>query len=160
MRSSRPGRPPRISARLTPIPKPSVALRALHLLCRGARASAADLSREGRQELAQAYEVMVMIDPESDEARQESILERVREIVEQGGGTFESVDAWGRRKLEYEINKKSEATYHIVNFSSSGEVLDEVARVLKITDDVMRHMAVRRSGRSHGTQSEDAAPVS
>ena len=75
-------------------------------------------------------------------------------------GTFESVDAWGRLKLAYEIDHKGEAFYHIVNFTSSTETLDEVTRVLRITDDVMRHMVVRRTGRSHGKQAEDQAPVS
>ena len=107
----------------------------------------------------QPYEVMVMIDPEAEEARQDEIIDRIRQIVEGGGGEFEAVDAWGRRKLAYEILKKGEAFYFIVTFQAPPETLDEVARVLKITDDVMRHMATRRTGRSHG-QVEDVAPVS
>jgi small subunit ribosomal protein S6 len=106
------------------------------------------------------YEVMLMLDADADEARQNEVIERARQIVEQGGGTFESVDAWGRLKLAYEIDHKGEAFYHIVNFTSSTETLDEVTRVLRITDDVMRHMVVRRTGRSHGKQAEDQAPVS
>jgi small subunit ribosomal protein S6 len=93
---------------------------------------------------------MLMLDADADEARQNEVIERMRQIVEQGGGTFESVDAWGRLKLAYEIDHKGEAFYHIVNFTSSTETLDEVTRVLRITDDVMRHMVVRRTGRSHG----------
>ncbi len=91
------------------------------------------------------YEVMLMLDADADEARQNEVIERTRQIVEQGGGTFESVDAWGRLKLAYEIDHKGEAFYHIVNFTSSTETLDEVTRVLRITDDVMRHMVVRRT---------------
>ena len=106
------------------------------------------------------YEVMLMLDADADEARQNEVIERTRQIVERGGGTFESVDAWGRLKLAYEIDHKGEAFYHIVNFTSSAETLDEVTRVLRITDDVMRHMVVRRNGRSHGKQAEDQAPVS
>jgi small subunit ribosomal protein S6 len=105
------------------------------------------------------YEVMVMIDPEAEEARQDEIIDRIRQIVEGAGGTFEAVDALGRRKLAYEIDKKGEGSYHVVTFSSTPEALDEVSRVLRITDDVMRHMAVRRSGRSHGEQAEEL-PVS
>ena len=110
--------------------------------------------------MQQPYEVMVMIHPEADEARQGEILDRIKGTVEGAQGTFESVDTWGRRKLAYEIAKVGDANYHIVNFTSDGETLDEVTRVLKITDDVMRHMAIRRTGRSHGVTSEDAAPVS
>ena len=52
--------------------------------------------------------------------------------------------AKGRRKLAYEIDKKSEGTYHLLHFDSDAETLGEVTRVLKITDGAMRHMAVRR----------------
>ena len=106
------------------------------------------------------YEVMLMLDADADEARQNEVIDRMRQIVEGGGGTFETVDAWGRLKLAYEIDHKGEAFYHIVNFTSSAETLDEVTRVLRITDSVMRHMVVRRTGRSHGKQAEDQAPVS
>jgi small subunit ribosomal protein S6 len=106
------------------------------------------------------YEVMLMLDADADDARQNEVIERMRQIVEGGEGTFETVDAWGRLKLAYEIDHKGEAFYHIVNFTSSAETLDEVTRVLRITDDVMRHMVVRRTGRSHGKQAEDQAPVS
>ena len=106
------------------------------------------------------YEVMLMLDADADDARQNEVIERMRQIVEGGKGEFESVDAWGRLKLAYEIDHKGEAFYHIVNFTSTTETLDEVTRVLRITDDVMRHMVVRRTGRSHGKQAEDQAPVS
>ena len=104
------------------------------------------------------YEVMVMIDPEAEDARQSEIIERIRQTVEGAGGTFEAVDAWGRRKLAYEIDHKSEAFYHVVTFTAPAEALAEVTRVLKITDDVVRHMATRRSGRSTGPV-EEQVPV-
>jgi small subunit ribosomal protein S6 len=106
----------------------------------------------------QPYEVMVMIDPEAEESRQDEIIDRIRQTVEKAGGTFESVDAWGRRKLAYEIDHKSEAFYHVVAFTSTPEALVEVTRVLKITDDVVRHMATRRSLRSSGPV-EESVPV-
>ena len=105
------------------------------------------------------YEVTVMIAPEAEEPRQDEIIDRIRQIVEAGGGELEAVDALGRRKLAYEIDKHGEAYYHVVTFRASAETLDEVTRVLRITDDVLRHMAVRRSGRSHGPAAEEA-PVS
>ena len=64
------------------------------------------------------YEVMVMLDADADEARQDEVIERIRQIVEQGGGTFEAVDAWGRLKLAYEIDHKGEAFHHIVTFTA------------------------------------------
>ena len=90
------------------------------------------------------YEILLMLDPETPEERHEEILARTRELVEKGGGRWIAHEPWGRRKLEYEIDHKSEGTYHLLVFSVEPATLDEVSRVLKITDGVMRHMAVRR----------------
>jgi small subunit ribosomal protein S6 len=91
-----------------------------------------------------AYEIMLLLDPELADERQNEILARARELVEKRGGAWQAHDAWGRRKLAYEIHKKPEAFYHLLHFESDADTLDELARVLKITDGVLRHMAVRR----------------
>jgi small subunit ribosomal protein S6 len=91
-----------------------------------------------------SYEVMLMLDPELAEERQTEIVTRMRELIERSGGTWATHDAWGRRRLAYEIDKKNEGTYHLVTFAAEPETLDEASRVLRITDGVMRHMAVRR----------------
>jgi small subunit ribosomal protein S6 len=85
---------------------------------------------------------MILIDPEVDEARQEEIIARVRDIVLGAGGTWDAVDPWGRRKLAYEIQKKTEAFYWLVRLSCPPDALAELERVLRITDDVLRHKAV------------------
>jgi small subunit ribosomal protein S6 len=90
------------------------------------------------------YEILLMLDPETPEERHEEIIARTRAAIEQGGGTWLSHDPWGRRRLAYEIDHKTDGVYHLLQFDSSAETLDEVTRVLKITDGVMRHMAVRR----------------
>lgn len=89
------------------------------------------------------YEILLLLDPEQAEAHQEELVARVRALVEGGGGTWRSHDAWGRRRLAYEIGKKSEGVYHLVVFESGAETLDEIVRVLKIDDVVLRHMATR-----------------
>ena len=91
-----------------------------------------------------AYEIMLILDPELAEERQNEIVARMRELIEQRGGTWVGQEPWGRRKLAYEIDKKEEGVYHLLSFTSSPETLDELSRVLKIDDDVMRHMATRR----------------
>jgi small subunit ribosomal protein S6 len=91
-----------------------------------------------------AYEVLLMLDPEQPEERQEEIVTRTRELIESRGGTIEKHDPWGRRKLAYEIDHKTEGTYHLLLFTSDADTLDELSRILKITDGVMRHLAVRR----------------
>jgi small subunit ribosomal protein S6 len=93
------------------------------------------------------YEIMLMLDPELAEERENEILARTRALIEQRGGSWVGHDPWGRRKLAYEIQKKGEATYHVFQFEADAETLAEVTRVLKITDGALRHMAVRRSGR-------------
>ena len=90
------------------------------------------------------YEVLLLLDPELSDEKQTEIVGRVSTLVEQGGGTFERHDPWGRRKLAYPIDKKEDGSYHLLTFSANAETLDEIGRVLKIDDDVMRHMATRR----------------
>jgi small subunit ribosomal protein S6 len=90
------------------------------------------------------YEMLLLLDPELAEERQTAIVGGVRTLVEKGGGTFDRHDPWGRRKLAYPIAKKEDGVYHLVSFTSGPETLDELSRVLKIDDDVLRHMATRR----------------
>jgi small subunit ribosomal protein S6 len=90
------------------------------------------------------YEILLLLDAELPDERQQEIVARARELIERGGGQFGSHDVWGRRKLAYEINRKADGTYHLLTFAAESATLDEVSRVLKITDGVLRHMAVRR----------------
>ena len=90
------------------------------------------------------YEILLLLDPELAEEKQAEAVDRLRGLIEQGGGTLERHDVWGRRRLAYPIDKKEEGVYHLVSFSSNAETLDEISRVLKIDDGVMRHMATRR----------------
>ena len=105
------------------------------------------------------YEILLMLDPEGAEAHQDELIARVRELVEQSGGTWRSHDAWGRRRLAYEIAKKPEAVYHLVVFESSPETLDEISRVLKIDDAVMRHLAVKHIEGSRTSAPRDETPA-
>ena len=91
------------------------------------------------------YEIMLLLDPELADDRQAEIVSRARELVEKGGGTWVAHEPWGRRKLAYEIDKKTEAGYHLLYFDSDAATLEELTRVLKITDGAVRHMAVRRT---------------
>jgi small subunit ribosomal protein S6 len=90
------------------------------------------------------YEILLLLDPDLDEARQSEIVARVRELVEKAGGSWDVHDVWGRRRLAYEIGHKADGTYHLLQFTSEPETLEEISRVLRIDDGVMRHMATRR----------------
>ena len=96
------------------------------------------------------YEILLMFDPDLPEDRQNEIATRMRELIERQSGSWDTHDVLGRRKLAYEIDHKTDGVYHLVTFSADPETLDEISRVLKITDGVMRHLAVRRSERRPG----------
>ena len=91
-----------------------------------------------------AYEILLMLDPDLPEGRQEEIIKRARELVEKANGKWVRHDVWGRRRLAYEIDHKAEGTYHLLTFTAEPGTLDEISRVLKITDGVLRHLAVKR----------------
>jgi small subunit ribosomal protein S6 len=103
------------------------------------------------------YEILLMLDPEQAEARQDEIVARTRELVERNGGSWQSHDAWGRRRLAYPITHKEEGVYHLVVFDAEAETLAEVSRVLKIDDAVLRHMATRHIAGSRTTAPRDDA---
>ena len=90
------------------------------------------------------YEILLMLDPELPDERQTEIVTRARELIERDGGTWDRHDPWGRRRLAYEIGHKAEGSYHLLTFAAEPATLEEISRVLKITDGVMRHLAVRR----------------
>ena len=105
------------------------------------------------------YEILLLLDPDLDEARQEEILGRTRELVERSGGSWDLQDAWGRRKLAYEIGHKGEGSYHLLQFTCDTATLEEISRVLRIDDGVMRHMATRRIQGSPARPVAVAAPA-
>lgn len=105
-----------------------------------------------------SYEILLMLDPEQADARQDEIVARAREQVEKGGGTWQTHDAWGRRRLAYPIAKQAEGVYHLIVFDADGPTLDEVSRVLKIDDAVLRHMATRHiAGSRTGAPRDEGA---
>jgi small subunit ribosomal protein S6 len=107
------------------------------------------------------YEILLMLDPEQAEARQDDIVARTRELVEKNDGAWHSHDAWGRRRLAYPIAHKEEGVYHLVVFDAEATTLAEISRVLKIDDAVLRHLATRHiaGSRTSAPRDEAAAPA-
>ena len=95
------------------------------------------------------YEIMLLLDPELAEERANEVIQRIRDSVDGAKGTWEGHEPWGRRRLAYEIDHKGEGVYHLLLFSASAETLAEIVRVLKITDGVIRHLAVNRVKGGH-----------
>ena len=89
------------------------------------------------------YELMFIIHPGAEADEQDALVERVRALIEQGEGTNIEIRKWGKRRLAYEIADQREGFYVLINFVSLSKVVDEIDRVLKITEQVIRFMIVR-----------------
>ena len=89
------------------------------------------------------YELMVILDPEIDERTVAPSLDKFLNVIRTDGGTIDNVDIWGRRRLAYEINKKSEGIYAIVNFTATSTATVELDRQLKLSEAVMRTKVLR-----------------
>ncbi|CAA9209298.1 MAG: SSU ribosomal protein S6p [uncultured Arthrobacter sp.] len=90
-----------------------------------------------------AYELMVIIDPDVEERTVEPTLEKFLNVVRNGGGTVDKVDIWGRRRLAYEIQKKAEGIYAVVNFTATPAVAAELDRQLGLNETIMRTKIIR-----------------
>lgn len=88
------------------------------------------------------YEVVLIFAPGMEEESRNALVEKFKGIVETNG-TVDNVDVWGSRKLAYLINDYQEGYYVLFNITSGADVVDEIDRIAKITDDVIRHMIIR-----------------
>lgn len=89
------------------------------------------------------YELMVILDPGVEERTVSPSLDKFLNVVRNGGGTVEKVDIWGRRRLAYEINKKTEGIYAVVNMTASSASVLELDRQLRLSEAVMRTKLLR-----------------
>ena len=89
------------------------------------------------------YELMVIIDPEVEERAVEPSLQKFLNVITNDGGTIEKVDIWGRRRLAYEIQKKSEGIYAEVNFTAEPATAKELDRQLSLNETIMRTKITR-----------------
>ena len=90
-----------------------------------------------------AYELMIIVDQDADDAANTAVLDRVTELVQADGGSVPTVDKWGRRRFAYEINHKHEGVYAVLEIATDAPNLDEVDRFLRLADDVVRHKLIR-----------------
>ncbi|HLR36264.1 MAG TPA: 30S ribosomal protein S6 [Tissierellales bacterium] len=88
------------------------------------------------------YEAVFIFTPDLEEEKRNTLFDRLKGIME-ADRTISNVDEWGIRKLAYEINDYTEGYYIIVNFEGTPETVNELDRISKISDGIMRHMVVR-----------------
>ena len=89
------------------------------------------------------YELMVILDPEIDERTVAPSLDKFLNVIRSDGGTVDNVDIWGRRRLAYEIKKRSEGIYAVVNFTATSAATQELDRQLNLSEAVMRTKVLR-----------------
>ncbi|MCQ4081788.1 30S ribosomal protein S6 [Streptomyces sp. RB6PN25] len=93
------------------------------------------------------YEVMVILDPDLEERAVSPLIENFLSVVREGNGKVEKVDTWGRRRLAYEIKKKPEGIYSVIDLNATPEVVKELDRQLNLNESVLRTKVLRPAGR-------------
>jgi small subunit ribosomal protein S6 len=89
------------------------------------------------------YELMVILTPEIDERTVAPSLDKFLKVITNDGGTIDKVDIWGKRRLAYEIQKKTEGIYAVVNFTATSAATQELDRQLNLSELVMRTKVLR-----------------
>ena len=90
-----------------------------------------------------AYEVMVILDPSLEERTVEPSLDKYLNVIRKDGGSVESVDIWGRRRMAYEIKKNQEGIYAVVNLTAEPDSVKELDRQLTLNESVLRTKVIR-----------------
>jgi ribosomal protein S6 len=91
------------------------------------------------------YEVLYVIIPELDEEANQSVQDKFAKIITDNGGEIEKTDVWGKRRLAYAIDYKTEGFYVLVNFSAKPELPRELERNLRNDERIMRYMVTRKN---------------
>ena len=89
------------------------------------------------------YELMVILDPELDDRTVAPSLDKLLTVVKKDGGSVDNVDIWGRRRLAYEIRKKSEGIYAVINITAEPADVKELDRQFTLNEQIMRTKVIR-----------------
>lgn len=89
------------------------------------------------------YEVMIIVDPDTDERQVPGTLDNYLKVITDAGGSVDNIDIWGRRRLAYEIQKKPEGIYAVVNLTATPADVQELDRQLGINESIMRTKVLR-----------------
>ncbi|MGI6113019.1 MAG: 30S ribosomal protein S6 [Mahellales bacterium] len=90
------------------------------------------------------YETIFIINPELDEEATKAVVEKFQNLITDLGGQVDNTDEWGKRKLAYLVKDFKEGYYVLMNFTAAPTVPQELERVYKITDDIIRYLIVRQ----------------
>ena len=101
------------------------------------------VSPEGAVQLMRHYEMMIILDPSLEENTVQPSLEQFLTVVTAGGGSVDKVDVWGRRRLAYEIDKRSEGIYAVIDMNAMPDSVAELDRQLGLNEAVLRTKVLR-----------------
>ena len=105
------------------------------------------------------YEVVYIIDPAVEEEARKALIARFNDLIANNGGTVEKVEEWGKRRLAYAIDYKTEGYYVLVNFQAEAELPKELERNLQISDSVIRYQVIRLIERKVGIKPRAVRPA-
>ena len=97
----------------------------------------------GGENVLRHYELMVILDPSLEERTIEPSLDKYLNVIRNDGGTVESVEVWGRRRLAYEIDKNAEGIYAVVDLQATPEAVAELDRQLRLNESILRTKVIR-----------------
>ena len=89
------------------------------------------------------YELMVILDPGTEDRTVAPSLDQFLNVVKSDGGSVEKVDVWGRRRLSYDIDKKSEGVYAVIDLTATPATVKELDRQLNLQDTILRTKVIR-----------------
>ncbi len=101
------------------------------------------VSPEGAVPVMRHYEMMIILDPSLEENTVQPSLEQFLTVVTAGGGSVDKVDVWGRRRLAYEIDKRSEGIYAVIDMNAMPDSVAELDRQLGLNEAVLRTKVLR-----------------
>ena len=90
------------------------------------------------------YEVLYILRADLDDDKVQDAVKRVNTVIERSGGTIDRTNLWGKRKLAYEVKHQKEGSYVLQDFRIAPESVPELEAALKITEEVLRHLIVRK----------------
>lgn len=90
------------------------------------------------------YETIIILDCESEEEAQKGLIERIKTVIEGAGGKIENIDEWGKKRLAYPINYKTEGYYVFIEFEAETNLPIELERIYRITDGILKGLIVRK----------------
>ena len=89
------------------------------------------------------YELVYIVTPEASEQDVADLHTQVEQIIERLKGTLDKTENWGRRKLAYEIDHRTDGHYAVMRFTTGERTLVELKRILRVSDDILRHIVVK-----------------